>query len=507
MPLFTSASGFQINGGTFLDFPGGVNLLELHCLRILHQAAVSDAFHDSAERYPQPECHPQTRTWMLMDLWHWSSKTDSQNGVLWLHGPAGAGKSAIAQSFCQELGSDNRLGASFFFKRGHPSRGSGNRLFPTIAYQLALCLPELKLAITRVVEDNPSIIDRTLSTQLQKLIIEPCRRSIFGGTLVIVVDGLDECEGQNIQQEILRSIGSAVHNGALPLRFFVASRPEGHIQDVFRGPLKKMHRPLNINPSFEGVRKYLLDEFARIHRQHDETMATVPCPWPKRNVVEALVQNSSGYFIYASTVIKYVDDKSFRPTDRLEVILGIAEADSGSPFGPLDQLYTQILSEAPARPQFLRILTVVASDLGFSRVAEVEQLLNLKSGDVRLALRGLQSVIHITVDRSQSHPHPGRPSCPAGTRSRSRPGGSGADSCNLSDSSDDHSYNRRITPHHASFFDFLRDPTRAGIFCVNAPSQRTDLACRILKEFVYMYQSGWLNGPSLNRHNVIWWVI
>jgi hypothetical protein len=146
-------------------------------LHILRHAVVSDAFHDSAERYPQPKCHPETRTRMLMDLWDWSSENCAESNVLWLHGPAGAGKSAIAQSFCQRLEAESRLGASFFFKRGHPSRGRGMRLFPTIAYQLALCLPELKKAISQVVEDNPSIIDRDLSIQLRKLIMEPCRHS------------------------------------------------------------------------------------------------------------------------------------------------------------------------------------------------------------------------------------------------------------------------------------------------------------------------------------------
>ncbi|KAJ7820519.1 hypothetical protein B0H14DRAFT_2371982, partial [Mycena olivaceomarginata] len=153
--------------------------------------------HDSAERYPQPKCHPETRTEMLDDLWEWSLKTDSDSSILWLHGPAGAGKSAIAQSFCHRLEAENRLGASFFFKRGHPSRGNGNKLFPTIAYQLARC-SELKQTISHIVADDPSIIDRALSMQLRRMIIEPFQQNLNSGirTFVIVIDGLDECESQ-----------------------------------------------------------------------------------------------------------------------------------------------------------------------------------------------------------------------------------------------------------------------------------------------------------------------
>ncbi|KAJ7705516.1 hypothetical protein B0H17DRAFT_869783, partial [Mycena rosella] len=80
------------------------------------------AAHDSGERYPQPQCHPETRTEMLKDLHDWSLEDDPRSRVLWLHGPAGAEKSAVAQSFCQKLQADGRLGGSFFFKRGHPSR-------------------------------------------------------------------------------------------------------------------------------------------------------------------------------------------------------------------------------------------------------------------------------------------------------------------------------------------------------------------------------------------------
>ncbi|KAJ7853182.1 hypothetical protein B0H14DRAFT_2240975, partial [Mycena olivaceomarginata] len=89
-------------------------------LHILHRAVAGDAFHDSAERYPQPRCHPDTRTKLLDVLWNWACGTEPprnwtsngcpphvetnqlSSGILWLHSPAGSGKSAVAQSFCQK---------------------------------------------------------------------------------------------------------------------------------------------------------------------------------------------------------------------------------------------------------------------------------------------------------------------------------------------------------------------------------------------------------------------
>ncbi|KAJ7910458.1 hypothetical protein B0H13DRAFT_2272472 [Mycena leptocephala] len=370
----------SINGGTFIG--GNLNNIQRHGeagLHILYRAAAGDATHDSEDRFPQPRCHPETRIKMLDVLWNWtcdieppmdwnkdedmsSSLDHNSSPILWLHGPAGAGKSAIAQTLCQKLEEEGRLGASFFFKRGHPSRGNAKRLFATIAYQLALVLPDVNRHISQSVENNPSLVDKSLSTQLQKLIVEPCRQTTSPHMLVIVIDGLDECEDQKIQQEILCSIGRAVTEQQLLLRFIIASRPESHIREIFTGALTKVHCPLNVEQSFDDVQKYLLDEFARIHRDHRATMARVPYPWPTPKIIDNLVRKSSGYFIYASTIIKFVDDKKFRPTERLAIINGMTEPLSASPFASLDQLYTEILSQVDAQPQVLKILTAMLSN-------------------------------------------------------------------------------------------------------------------------------------------------
>ncbi|KAJ7906072.1 hypothetical protein B0H13DRAFT_1619836, partial [Mycena leptocephala] len=229
-------------------------------LHILHRAIAGDAFYDSAERFPQPRCHPETRKKLLDVLWNWACGIEpprNWTSILWLRGPAGSGKSAIAQSFCQRLRDNGRLGGSFFFKREHSSRGNAKKLFPTIAYQLAL-LPELKSLISQRIENDPAIVDRSLSDQLQELIVEPCQNSSLAQPVSVVIDGLDECDGEEIQQEVLRSIGNAVHREDFPILFFIASRPECHIRETFAEPgLHGIHRSLNINQSFQDVRRYL----------------------------------------------------------------------------------------------------------------------------------------------------------------------------------------------------------------------------------------------------------
>ncbi|KAJ7824830.1 hypothetical protein B0H13DRAFT_1658293, partial [Mycena leptocephala] len=169
--------------------------------------------------------------------------------ILWLHGPAGAGKSAIVQSLCQKLEAEGRLAANFF-KRGNASRGNATRLFPTIAYQLA-GLPELDSIISVNLSCDPAIVNKSFSMQLEKLIIQPSRFANLASPPIIIIDGLDECEGRDVQQEILRCFANCILEGPLPVYLLVASRPEPNIAETIQEPpFNEQHRPLNVDQSF-----------------------------------------------------------------------------------------------------------------------------------------------------------------------------------------------------------------------------------------------------------------
>ncbi|KAJ7193197.1 hypothetical protein B0H12DRAFT_730246 [Mycena haematopus] len=327
--------------------------------QFLHRVAACDAFHNSAERFPQPKCHPETRMKMLDNLWNWTCGIEppwrdgfdsfwesryypdddsrQHHRILWLYGPAGAGKSAIAQSLCEKLQAEGRLAANFFFKRGSASRGDASRLFATIAYQLA-DVSNLDAVISQNLYHDPAIVNKSFSEQLAKLTIEPCRLANPATPPIIIIDALDECQGQEVQDELLRSFANCTLQNPLPFYLLIASRPEPHIRETFEEtPLTGRHRPLNVNQSFEDVRTYLTAEFVRIRADHRQTMFTVPSPWPTPEVINHLVEESSGYFMYASTVIRFIDDKYHRPSERLDIIMGLAEPLSGLPFAALHQ--------------------------------------------------------------------------------------------------------------------------------------------------------------------------
>ncbi|KAK6987479.1 NACHT domain-containing protein [Favolaschia claudopus] len=392
---------------------------------------------------------PNTRMKILNRLNQWSQE-DSNSQIMWMYGPAGTGKSAIAQSFCDELQSQNRLAGSFFFKRGHLSREDSTKLWPTIAYQLALISQSFKNTLAMRLTADPALVDKSLSIQLQKLVIEPYNAS--GDSLIIVIDGLDECEDERHQQELLRSIARSLPSQPL-LRILIASRPEAHIKDVFDDPALQLCKRLGVSGSFGDVSVYLKDKFKRISETH-AAMAGISSPWPSDEQIQYVLHKSSGHFIYAATVIRFVEDQDFDPIKRLELVTEIQsrqqDDEDPSPYAVLDRLYHHILTMVPYRSQLSRVLAVVLAGFTYPlRVDDIGQLLGLKPTEVLLTLRRLHSLIDIKYYGAS--PRQLRPEI-------------------------------HVYMYHASFPDFLRDSTRSRNFHFS-DMDRQNLTIDLLKSW------------------------
>ena len=129
---------------------------------------------------------------------------------MWLYGPPGAGKSAIAQIIAEICHARHLLLASFFCSRMNPKRNNEKCFIASIAYQIALNLPQAKDAIEAAVDRDPAIFHRSVEAQLTTLIIDPLtdlsKNDIFQSTPVpnlIIIDGLDECHEPQVQQHIV----------------------------------------------------------------------------------------------------------------------------------------------------------------------------------------------------------------------------------------------------------------------------------------------------------------
>ncbi|KAF8991628.1 hypothetical protein BDQ17DRAFT_1370567 [Cyathus striatus] len=427
--MFSDSHNFIINGGQFTGFEQGMDAIQF-----LAQNIASDAKHDSGQRFPPPLCHPGTRERVIEQLVRWSNDMDDQSNILWLYGPAGVGKSAIAQSVCERLERMKTLGASFFFSRTEATRNNVQRLFTTIAYQLAVFLPitGLRKAIEMHITRDPDVISQSMEAQWRKL-VAPLKTAV--GTkdalppTVIVIDGLDECLDEDAQVQMLKMIASASSYG-LPLRIIISK--------VIKHTLKV--ELIHSDEVDREIQLYLKDELKKVRfdDRYAEIMQYNPS-WPSESDIKRLVVKASGQYIYAATVLKHVREPSTDPVQQLENVLLLPDTHATA-FAELDQLYLQILrkSKSAQRDRILSIIGLMIVILREERpfqlptLSIIEQLLNLKPGHLRLALEGLHSLLYIPQFSS------------LGTWDRPEP---------------------RL--HHASLEDFLRDKSRSHEYFIN----------------------------------------
>ena len=167
---------------------------------------------------------------------HWIDL--DQTKICWVHGPAGAGKSAIAQTVSETHAARGQLTASFFFSRSAPSRRHARRFFTTIALQISHSILQTRQAICKTVEDDLQIVHKQHSAQLKQLLILPLLSPSSSSSaptppFPVIVDGLDECNLSGDQSKLLLHILELVETRHLPLRFLIFSRPEPQTRHFF----------------------------------------------------------------------------------------------------------------------------------------------------------------------------------------------------------------------------------------------------------------------------------
>lgn len=422
----------------------------------------TSALHDAEARYPPPRCHPGTREQVLKTLGDWASESKATHTtpihknphVYWLHGSAGAGKSAVMQTLAERSTEDQKLAATFFFWRGDSSRNSPHNLFITVAFQLAMNIPKLAPAINARIVHTPHLLTSSIEIQFKQLILNPCLENFHASstvkTFLILIDGLDECSNSHDQQRIISILADGVVKNALPFKIVVASRIcESFHPTKFGNMCGWMALDQSLN-TYNEIQRFLVDKFHQISKDHAASMGHVPQPWPTNEQIQELVQRSSGQFIYVATVLKYIDDDCSVPADRLDFILARTipheddDVEAEFPFAELDALYQQILSTNKNLKQILQILgTILAANTGRGHlsISVFTYILGIPQGVVHSTLSGLHSLFQ---DPSPIKSH--------------------------------------FQLAHASFEDFLLDPRRSRKFFINKEHYHDHLAIHCMRK-------------------------
>ena len=354
-------------------------------------------------------CLRGTREAVLSEIESWT-KDFNKSPVFWLNGLAGTGKSTIAQTVAERSFADGLLGASFFCSRDFEDRSDLRFIFPTLAFQLAHKYPDFRASLVPLLQSNPDVLDESLYSQMEMLIVGPLRSADISA--VIVIDALDECRDEEPSSAILSVLGRLV--GQIPrVKFLITGRPEPRIKTGFRLPLLvdatevfALHdvHPLLINNDIRLFLKHELSELAR-RRQLEG--------WPSDEHIDILCLRAAGLFVYAVATVKFLDSKAQLPRRLLEAIAGLpgcTDHEGRTRFNSkttLDSLYTSILEVAfgeedpkiyPKVRSTIGAVVLLVNPLPPSGIAE---LIGLDPEEVILFLTLVQSLLVLDEDSNQ----------------------------------------------------------------------------------------------------------
>lgn len=423
-----------------------------------------------------------------------------------MKGPAGVGKSAVAQTCAEELKHTERLGATFFFsisgrdKLQVSRRSDPQRFFPSIAYQLSTIHPPYRDLLNEKIGHDKTLINKAPSFQFQYLIEEPLRELAsqgkgIGQRTVIIIDGLDECEGSSAQVEIIHIVARAASNNTFPLCWAFFSRSEPHIEATFLKPSITTHCykiVLPISRDADGeIEQYLRNGFKNILEQHN---ASVETQWPSIEDMAILVSAASGSFIYATTVLRFVDCLSLPgPQKRLCILIDtILERrkhshDAGTGvdrlFAELDAFYMLILQRIPtAIFPSVHLLLAMMCQSGTSSVLYVANILGLSKDEFETVCNHASAVVHLKDPGKDLELYPT------------------IDTKSTYTQADRDVLQKIIVPvysdlggevdfYHKSFNDFLLDPSRSGTFCVKDSEALAKHSLKMYRDYDRSY--GW----------------
>ena len=164
---------------------------------------------------------------------------------------------------------------------------------------------------------------------------------------LIIIDALDECKDLEPASALLSVLSRYVHQ--IPgVKFFITDHPEPPIREGFRlkplVPITDVLKLHNVKRSSvdEDIKLYLRIYLTDIHKMRGD--CEFPEEWPSSYDINILCKKAGGFFIYASTAVKFVASKYHDPTKRLDLI--ISQSRGATHEGGIDLLYTQILELA-----------------------------------------------------------------------------------------------------------------------------------------------------------------
>lgn len=327
---------------------------------------------------------------------------------------AGTGKSTIARTAAKMFNDQLLLGASFFFSRSNADRADPDRLFPTLARQLADVLPGFAAHLKDSIQQKHGVAQQSLDQQWRCLLLEPLSalsdKFSHPMVLVLVIDALDECQNGCIYaQSIVKLLATARTLKKLRLRIFVTSRPEDYLADGFTRIPSTTYYDVMIDGTGDltterDIRIFLedkLSEIALIKQPNGRTQEA----WPGKERAEKLIERCGRLFIAAATACRLLEATGFLDTT-LDLLLN-TNNQHVSLTKDIDEMYKFVLKQAITDRSSDSIYLIPLFQLVVGSVITMPEALSLRNlatllrepcGSIRIMLKNLKSVLVVPED-------------------------------------------------------------------------------------------------------------
>ena len=344
------------------------------------------------------KCFEGTRVEVVRKIDHWASSPGNRHLCL-LDGPAGFRKSIIARTVAHRWNTSKRLAGTFFFFRNSGDQSKGVRLVPTLSYQLTLSMPETKQSIENALIKDPSLLNRPLEHQFQKLIIDPIlmlpNPKLLGSPMRIIIDALDECDNHDFIPQLIDTI-TRINYSKFPVDFLLTSRREEHICMIFKSSsfylsISLSNTAFNVHEDMKDIKHFLQWQFEDIYRKYPRLMENIPLPWPSPRDLDEIVGKVNGSFIFASTLTKYIGEGR-EPLQRLKLIV---EKHDG-----VDGMYTEIIKQFWEDGHFPIIFSTIILLHRPLSITELTSLLDLTIPEIIIEISKIQSILVIPADNN-----------------------------------------------------------------------------------------------------------
>jgi hypothetical protein len=274
--------------------------------------------------------------------------------------------------------------------------------------QLADKSPSLKRHICEAIAEHSNIASQSLRDQWHRLILQPLSmldNNLPHPSLIILVDALDECEGENDIRGIIQLLAEARNLRSIRLRIFLTSRPEipirhgfHHISDVeYQDFVLHSISPSIIDNDISIFFKYNLEIIRREWAFDDD--------WPGEQTIRRLVQSAGGLFIWAATSCRFIGNGRRFAARRLSQILQ-HDTSIVAPEEKLNEIYLAVLTNSISgeydeqeKIELYRLLKLILGTIVilFSPLPALSlaRLLHTPKRDVDQTLDDLHSILEV----------------------------------------------------------------------------------------------------------------